>query len=161
MLYFATHKKSCEALIIYVKPLYYHLLALRLGKAVSTVNNITRLLQLPEPAQAALRANQISEGHARAILALKEYTQAQDFLLVSILKLGWTVRQAEQYVTATKNGAKTVTDAKKAAIDTTPQTKHLSKKLGTKVTIKRTAKGGSLQIYFRSEDELNTIFKNL
>jgi ParB family transcriptional regulator, chromosome partitioning protein len=50
----------------------YEAIAKRLGKAPSTINNIVRLLQLPEAAQEALREEKISEGHARAILALKD-----------------------------------------------------------------------------------------
>ena len=46
-------------------------IAKKLGKAETTVSNIVRLLQLPKAAVIALQKNQISEGHARAILALK------------------------------------------------------------------------------------------
>src|SRR5665213_64640 len=48
----------------------YDDIAKRLGKANSTVNNTVRLLRLPEAAREALAAGKISEGHARAILAL-------------------------------------------------------------------------------------------
>ncbi len=43
----------------------------KLGKAETTVSNIVRLLQLPKEAVESLKSGQISEGHARAILALK------------------------------------------------------------------------------------------
>jgi ParB family chromosome partitioning protein len=54
----------------------YDHIAERLGKAASTVNNMVRLLQLPEGARQALKDGAISEGHARAILALKSNCQA-------------------------------------------------------------------------------------
>jgi ParB family chromosome partitioning protein len=83
----------------------YEAIATRLGKAVSTVNNIVRLLQLPETARDALNKKQISEGHGRAILALKDNPTKQTELLEAIIKHGWSVRQAERYVLSVKAGA--------------------------------------------------------
>ena len=55
----------------------YEAIAKRLGKASSTIANIIRLLQLPDAARDALAGGAISEGHARAILALKDYPDQQ------------------------------------------------------------------------------------
>jgi ParB family chromosome partitioning protein len=139
----------------------YDAIAKRLGKAASTVNNIVRLLQLPDKAREALKAAKISEGHARAILALKDSPQHQEELLANLLRHGWSVRQAEQYVTSVKEGFKEKT-ATKARMDTeTPATKLLSKRLNAPVHIRRTAKGGRLEITFKSDDELNQIISSL
>ena len=51
----------------------YEAIAARLAKATSTVNNMVRLLQLPEKARTALHEKQISEGHALPNFALKEH----------------------------------------------------------------------------------------
>ena len=59
-------------------------IAEKLGKAPSTVSNLTRLLELPESAREALKASKISEGHARAILALRGSPAKQSELLHSI-----------------------------------------------------------------------------
>src|SRR3954465_862000 len=67
-------------------------IAKKLGKAPSTISNLMRLLQLPDSAREALRAGDISEGHARAILALKQWPDKQAELLRSILDNEWTVR---------------------------------------------------------------------
>src|SRR5579862_6021463 len=80
-------------------------IAKKLGKANSTISNLTRLLQLPDDAREALRTSKITEGHARAILSLKGMEDKQRELLRSILNNGWTVRQAEQFATAAKRGA--------------------------------------------------------
>lgn len=135
----------------------YDTIAKRLSKATSTVNNIVRLLQLPETAREALSQGFISEGHARAILSLKDSPDQQQKLLESIIKDGWSVRQAERYVTSVKAGATEHAQAQKAVASETTATKHLSKTLGTPVKLRRTAKGGVLEISFTSDEELSKI----
>lgn len=138
----------------------YQDIANRLGKAHSTVHNIVRLLKLPSDARDALHKGEISEGHARAILALNDYPEQQSELLNAIVKNSWTVRQAEQFVTSTKNGSQAKA-AKKATESETSQTKYLSKKFHTKVTLKRTAKGGRIEIHYKTDDELEALIKTL
>jgi ParB family chromosome partitioning protein len=131
-------------------------IAKKLGKAPSTISNLTRLLQLPESAREALRTGKISEGHARAILALKGNLPKQEELLHCIINNVWTVRQAEQFVTSTKKGA----DSNKAKTTTANEsvlTKNISSRLGAPVKVKHTAKGGQLIISFKSEDELDRL----
>lgn len=136
----------------------YDVIAKRLGKATSTVNNIVRLLQLPEAAREALHAKQITEGHARAILALKDSPEHQAQLLASIISQGWSVRQAERFVVSVKEGFKEKTATRERMQTETPATKSLSKRLGgTPVHIRRMAKGGKLEIGFKSDDQLEEI----
>lgn len=139
----------------------YAEVAQRLGKAETTVSNIVRLLQLPPAAQEALQAGRISEGHARAILALKGDPNQQVRLLELIEGQGWSVREAERYVTAIKQGAKTVQKATEKVQTTTPATEQLSKTLKAPVNIRRTAKGGRLEIRFKSDTDLDRIIKLL
>ncbi len=140
----------------------YDEISKRLGKATSTVNNIVRLLNLPDFAKEALKKGEISEGHARAILALKDSTKDQENLLRSILKFGWSVRQAESYVVSlNKEGANKHSKAKSRVMSNTPETRHLSKKLKTEVSIKRMAKGGFLEIRFKTNDELESIINRI
>ena len=135
----------------------YDEIAKRLGKANSTVNNIVRLLQLPEAARSALNERKITEGHARAILSLRGDAERQKYLLNAIITQGWSVRQAERFVTSVKSGVSDTTKAKARTETETPATKQLGKKLGTSVTIKRTAKGGKLEIGFSTDTELERI----
>lgn len=131
----------------------------RLGKANSTVANIVRLIQLPDEAKDALRSGNINEGHARAILALKEFPDKQPELLQQIIKHGWTVRQAEQYVVSVRDGgAEPSEDKTKRHMQTeTPATKRLSQRLSAPVAIRRTAKGGKLEVTFTSDEQLESI----
>jgi len=137
----------------------YDTIAERLGKASSTVHNTVRLLRLPEAAREALAAGKISEGHARAILALKGDDTRQTYLLKTIQEQGWSVRQAERFVTSVKAGVKEVQKAHARTQTETPVTRQLSKKLGTPVNIRRTARGGKLEISFKSDDELARLIK--
>lgn len=129
----------------------------RLGKAISTVSNIVRLLQLPERAKNALRQQDIVEGHARAILALKDWPDKQEMLLNNIVSHNWTVRQAEQFVVSVKDGFREEKATKERMRSETPATKKLSTRIGAPVQIRRTAKGGKLEITFKSDEQLEKI----
>lgn len=141
--------------------MHYDAIAKRLGKAASTVNNIVRLLQLPVSAIEALKTRQITEGHARAILALKGAPDKQEDLLQHIITGGWNVRQAERYVTSHKAGIQEK-KAVKARVDTeTRETKALGKRLKTTVQIRRTARGGKLELKFASDEDLERLLSLL
>lgn len=139
----------------------YGEIAKRLGKAPTTVNNIVRLLQLPDEAKKSLSNNEITEGHARAILSLKEVPDKQKELLGHIKKQGWSVRQAEQFAVATKNGAPTKKTASSAVETQNKDTRLISKHLDAPVSIRRMAKGGRLEVQFTGDDDLERIVKKL
>jgi ParB family transcriptional regulator, chromosome partitioning protein len=140
----------------------YKQIAQRLAKAETTVSNIVRLLQLPEKARDALQKGKISEGHARAILALKADPGKQLVLLDNIQKQGWSVRQAEQFVVSQREGVAATPKAVKQRLATeNDDTKKISAVLKAPVSIKRTAKGGRLEIHFKSDDELKVLMQRL
>jgi ParB family transcriptional regulator, chromosome partitioning protein len=131
-------------------------IAKRLSKAPSTLSNLTRLLGLPESAREALRQGKISEGHARAVLALKGDSAKQEELLRSIIDNGWTVRQAEQFAVQVKKmdrGSKEGRSSKQDAV----LIDRLNKQFGVSVKIRRSTRGGQLIIPFSSESQLDKI----
>lgn len=130
------------------------------GKAVSTVSNTLRLLSLPEAAKQALIKNQITEGHARQIIAIQE-PEVQQELLGLILQNDWSVRKAEQFVIGYKEGTKSREQAAAKTRTETPATQQLAKRLGTKVAIRNMAHGGRLIIEFKSDDDLERITQTL
>lgn len=132
------------------------------GKAISTISNALRLLQLPSAAKEALVEGKISEGHARQILALDD-PEAQQELLDYVVKEGWSVRKAEQYVVGYKKGERTKSreQAVKHTRTETPLTQALGKRLSLPVSLKTTAKGGQIIITFKDDDELQRIQKVL
>jgi ParB family chromosome partitioning protein len=141
--------------------LTYGEIAGRLGKAETTVHNIVRLLQLPEDARQALHDKEISEGHARQVLALKDMPEKQAELLKLIMQHGWSVRQAERYVSSVKAGVREQKQAVERVSGDTPETERLSKRFGTQVRIHRTAKGGRVEIGFTNDDQLSQLLSEL
>jgi ParB family chromosome partitioning protein len=141
--------------------LTYGEIAKRLGKAETTVHNVVRLLQLPEDARAALENRDISEGHARQVLALKDMPEKQSELLKLIVHHGWSVRQAERYVSSLKAGVKEEKQAVERVSGDTPETERLSQRFGTRVRIHRTAKGGRVEIGFTTDDQLAKLLTEL
>lgn len=139
----------------------YEQIAKRLGKAETTVVNLGRLLSLSAPYQQAIQDRKISEGHARALLALSKNENAQSVLFQKIINEHWSVRRAELFVQVHKEGTKNdVTVRAKMAVET-KETKALAKKLHTDVKIQRTAKGGKITIAFKNDDELARLLNSL
>jgi ParB family chromosome partitioning protein len=141
--------------------LTYGDIAQRLGKAETTVHNTVRLLQLPADARDALQNGDISEGHARQVLALKDSPEAQATLLTLIIQNGWSVRQTERYVSALKAGAKSPAQTQERVTGDTPETERLSQRFGTRVRIHRTAKGGRVEIAFTTDEQLAKLLSEL
>lgn len=128
----------------------------------STISNILRLLNLPDDAKQALVAGEISEGHARQILALEGDEAAQKTLQNYIIKEGWSVRKSEQFVIGYKKGDNKLESSEKAVRHTqteTPLTQALSKRLKLKVKHKTTAHGGQIIIAYSDDEQLARIQK--
>lgn len=132
----------------------------KLGKAETTVSNIIRLLQLPKKAVKALQENQISEGHGRAILALKTDKKLQIELLNKIITQRLSVRDAESFVKQHKKRPK---GAPKIAIShaVIRRLDKLKSSFGVAPKITTRKHGGSLQITYKSDKELEAILKQL
>ena len=135
----------------------------RVGKAASTVSNITRLLKLPDAAKQALVDGKIVEGHARQILAIED-PDVQQKLLDEIIKNKWSVGRTEQFVIGYKSdgaaGKKSVNGGKKAVRTETDFTRSIAKKLGFRsnsVTQKTTAHGGQIIIKYRNDEDVAKI----
>jgi ParB family chromosome partitioning protein len=130
----------------------------RVGKSRTAVTNILRLLDLPDVVQQAVRKNQVSMGHARALLAL-DTIKAQSAALQTILTQDLNVRQTEALVTKLK-GKKNKEPAKKDP--KSPELKaledDLQSALGTKVRLTRSSKGtGTITVHYYSDEEFNTL----
>lgn len=140
--------------------LSYRDISVKAGKALSTVSNTLRLLGLPKTAKSALINGEITEGHARQILAIQEPTVQQE-LLDLIVKNAWTVRKAEQFVIGYKEGKKDRVVAAAKVLTETDNTKAIGSRIKAKVTIRHMAKGGQLIIRFKDENDLQRISSSL
>ena len=135
-------------------------IATRVGKSRVAVTNTLRLLKLPAPVQKALAEQKITEGHARALLALTT-PQAQLAVLQAILNLDLNVRQTEDLVRK-YSGQKPEKPVKKA-VD--PEIKAIEEKLqdrlGTRVVLHHGSKGGTVVIHYYSDEELTSLLSQL
>ena len=132
-------------------------IAKAVGKKRVTISNSLRLLKLPPDIRKSLRKGDISAGHARAILQAKT-GPAMHKIWKAILKQDLSVRGAEALVKAATEPPK-----KKKIIFTkkSPQVQALENQLievlGTKVELKPRKKGGAIEIFYFSDDDLERI----
>lgn len=136
-------------------------IARRVGKSRTAVANTLRLLKAALPVREALLDESISEGHARALLGL-ERDEAQAEALKVVLKRDLNVRQTEQLVRRMLGREKEEARPRRSP---SPEERELEAQfrqaLSTKVSLKRKGDGGSLVIYFYSEEELAAIYDRI
>ena len=134
-------------------------IAKQVGKSRSAVANTMRLLSLPIEIQKALSGGKISEGHARTILAISN-PEKQRALFELILKENLSVRQVEDKVREV-----TISTHQRRVRQVDPETREkeekLSGALGTRVKIKKSAKGGQIAIDYFSTEEFENLFGRL
>lgn len=126
--------------------------AKKVGKARSSVANTLRLLALPPEAQNALAGGNISEAHAKQLLALESEAK-QLAMLKKILRYKLTVADTDKEIKRIKGGKE---KKYKDDLDKSREV-ELEDILSTKVEIKRRGRGGQLVIEFYSEGELNNL----
>lgn len=135
-------------------------IAEQVGKSRTVITNILRLLNLSDMVKKALLKGEISEGHARTLLSLSNY-RAQDAALDTIKNLGLNVRQTEALVN--KLNGKKITD--QPLIERSPEISDLEDRLRmhfkTKVNLNTGKNGGSITIFFFSDEELNAILDQI
>jgi len=135
--------------------------AQRVGRSRVTVTNSLRLLRLGDEIKAALQSRRISEGHARALLALSD-ERLQLQVLHTVLKRALSVRQTEELVRRLGAGGSSFrTATREAAPETRALEDRFRRSLGTKVNLFRSRRGGRLVIHFFSEEELQALFERI
>jgi ParB family transcriptional regulator, chromosome partitioning protein len=138
----------------------------RVGKKRSTISNYLGLLKLPPEIQSAVKNQQISMGHARCLVGVKDLA-LQLMLFRQILTEDLSVRDVEKLITSyTESKQKTNDDSKKANPKLSDAYKtvqdQLRHTLGAKILLKPQGGGkGQIVINFSSDDELNRIFDTI
>jgi ParB family transcriptional regulator, chromosome partitioning protein len=135
----------------------------RVGKNRTTVNNYIRLLKLPPMIQAALRDDQITMGHARAIINI-ENPETQLKIFRKTIEEAWSVRKVEEAVQALKLAMEEGSSKERRPNVIKQEMRSLQFKLssyfGSKVSIKTDDKQkGEIKIPFTSQEELERILK--
>jgi ParB family chromosome partitioning protein len=134
----------------------------RMGKDRSTVSNFIRLLKLPPDIQMAVRKDEISMGHARALVNV-DTVERQLYLFKEIRQRDLSVRQTETLVRNLykENGA-----AKKAVKKGLPQVYQriedkLASQFETRVKMKHSTNGsGQITFDYYSLEELNKLLQS-
>jgi len=135
-------------------------IAERVGKSRVAVTNTMRVLDASAAVKQALVDGRISEGHARALLALTS-VKGQEALLNQVINLDLSVRQTEAL--AGKYSGKKPASTKKAGpgADVNDVERRLRSSLGTKVALKHGKKGGTVTIFYYSDEELDSLLEKL
>ena len=140
-------------------------IAIKVGKDITTIANTIRLLKLPNKIQQSLINNEISPGHARAIINVPdEFIQLE--ILEKIISNNLSVRKVEEMVRKylkSKERIKPKTSSYTKSLSSLSQ-KDLEEKLqgilGTKVNCKQKKNGaGEIIIEFYSLEELERLFE--
>ena len=138
----------------------------RVGKNRSTVTNFLRLLKLPSEIQKGLSTGEISTGHARALISVKN-KESQINIFHDTVANGYSVREVEQIVKDFADSNYKRTSKTKAISTPNPlpfqqqkMVHDLSRNLDKDVELKRNKKGkGKLIIPFTNDEELAKIFE--
>jgi ParB family chromosome partitioning protein len=138
-------------------------IAAAVGKDRSSVANYVRLLRLVDEVRAELAAGRLTMGHARALLALSDPVQQREASR-EVISRGLSVRETEAL--AKRIASPVIPRVEKPAaptndVHTRAAEDRLRFALGTKVRILRRAQGGTIEISFASEAELNRIYAQI
>jgi ParB family chromosome partitioning protein len=131
------------------------------GKSRSHVANMMRLTKLPGEVQALIAAGKLSAGHARALIGVPDPVAAAKRIVAE----GLTVRQTEELAheegVPERKPQKARAGGKVKDADTIALEKRVSDALGLAVSIHHRDPGGSVQINYRSLDQLDEVMKRL
>ena len=133
------------------------------GKSRAVISNSLRLLNLPEEIQLMVRNNQISMGHARALLSLKD--NDINFVAQRIIEEQLSVRDIEKMNSSMKINRKRKQGAKQQNYKEDPDlndiVNRLQYKFGTSVSIQNGSKKGSISFIFFGRDDLSRLIELL
>ncbi len=135
--------------------------AQRVSKGRSTVANLVRLIHLPPSIQQAVTDGRLSGAHARSLLPLPT-PEMQIAAMNQIVKLSLSVRQTENLVKKLlaaekpKPKPRTRPSAELLALET-----KFEQRLGTRVNIQKSQKGGKVVIHYYSDDDLQAIYETI
>lgn len=138
------------------------------GRNRSTVANLLRLLQLPEEIQAMVHRRELSEGHARALLAVGDGERMLQLARDAVTH-GWSVREVEALAgdaarrpDGTGRSAGRKSQRGPVAADVKRVEDALRKHLGTDVRVTARRRGrGFLTISYYSNDDLARLLERI
>ncbi|MDD3169697.1 MAG: ParB/RepB/Spo0J family partition protein [Eubacteriales bacterium] len=131
------------------------------GKSRPYITNALRLLKLPLDIREMVAQGELSNGHARAILGIKE-EKRQLHLAKRVCKEGLSVRETEALSNKENEGlVKKPSKARSKNREITYMEEELKTALGTKVAINHGARRGKIEIEYYSREELERLLELL
>jgi ParB family chromosome partitioning protein len=143
------------------------------GRNRSTIANQLRLLKLPADVKTLVHEGKLSEGHARALLAVTDEAEVVRLAKEAVDK-GWSVRETEAQARGetpapavaapasvpTPGGPRTRTQQKMATGDVRRVEDALRKRLGTDIRVTTRRRGrGFISISYYSNDDLARVLE--
>ncbi|MEO0271244.1 MAG: ParB/RepB/Spo0J family partition protein [candidate division WOR-3 bacterium] len=122
--------------------------AKKIGKSRVYVTNLLRLLKLPSVIKENIEKGELSEGHARVLLSLKDEEEMIK-LAEEIIRKKIPVREIEKKL------------SKKIKIDFSKEEELLRKKWGVEVKIHYKGKKGKIEFIFKDEKEFEFLIEEL
>ncbi len=126
-------------------------LALAVGKSRGHISNVMRLLGLSPRVHEALRQGSISAGHARALIGHR----SPDAILTLVLDRGLSVRQTEAMAMKLAAGLREPRRAPRLDPDVQALERELSERLGLRVDLMPSGRGGAVRIRYADLDQLD------
>ena len=159
--------KAYDLLIVQMKMSQADI-AKRVGRERSSVANSLRLLKLPEKIQSMVTTGALTQGHAKAIVAISD-AGTQIKVADEVVRKNLSVRETEAFVAKlaaarTREGAATETaSAVVEAEDPNVRAaqENLQRHLGTKVRIVRRGGRGRIEVEFYSDEELDRLYTTM
>lgn len=137
------------------------IIAKKVGLSRVAITNKIRLLNIPEEVKEEVLNEKLSEGHARALLGIKDRVSliaAADL----VIKRGMSVRETEALVRKINYGkGSTTRNWKKTDQETDKYSEKLSQKLGYTAHISKMTKGGKVVIRYNTHTELEDLMGKL
>lgn len=136
-------------------------LAFRLGKSRPHIANHIRLLSLPEVVREQITSGNLSMGHGRALLGIKNKRLIPS-ISEKVMKENLNVRQLESLVQRmNEDVSRETSTGERKDIFIEEKESQLREYFGTTVTIKKSKNKGKIEIEFFSEDDLERILELL
>lgn len=135
-------------------------LAKRLGKSRPHIANLIRLLQLPEEIRELVNNGELTMGHGRALLGLKNKRRIPE-IAQKVIKNQLNVRQLEKLIQALNEDVPRETEKVKKDVHVQATESQLRDYFGTQVQIKKAKDKGKIEIEFYSDDDLHRILEIL
>jgi len=133
--------------------------AQKIGKDRTTITNMLRLLKLPNHIQESVQKEEISMGHARALLAVEDDT-ARNEIWKKVVKGHLSVRKTEKLVQNWIAGKESKKSSKpRRSVFLQKVEEELRELFGTKVVVHSRKEGGSIEMEFYSPEDLNRLLE--